>query len=72
VNTLEIKKNQQVGKCEDCCNTSRATAGNNCSVCADACTTVNVDQVKVGDRNSQAFGNAEAMNNVKLVLNQAP
>jgi hypothetical protein len=71
VNNLEIKKNQQVGACENCCNTSREGAGDNCSVCTDACKTVNVDQVYVGGRNAQALGNAEAVNNVKLVLNQA-
>ena len=70
-NNLEIKKNQQVGPCASCCNTS-AVGGDNCSACSDACTTVNVDQVHVENRNAQAFGNAEAVNNVKLVLNQAP
>lgn len=85
VNNLEIKKNQQVGPCE-CCNQDdhkckpRPGPGDsldyghrdNCSPCQDCCTTVNIDQVHVGDRNAQAFGNAEAVNNVKLVLNQAP
>jgi len=33
---------------------------------------VNIDQVHIGDRSAQAYGNAEAVNNVKLVLNQAP
>jgi hypothetical protein len=65
-NNLEIKKNQQVGPCE-CCQ-----ALNNACPCSDCCTTVNIDQVRVGDRNAQAFGLASAVNNVKLVLNQAP
>ena len=59
-NNLEIKKNQEVGNCSPC------TDG----TCGDSCTTLNIDQVHVGDRNAMAFGNAEAVNNVKLVLNQ--
>ena len=66
VNNLEIKKNQQVGPCSCCQELS-----NSCP-CKDCCTTTNIDQVHVGDRNANAFGNAEAVNNVKLVLNQAP
>jgi hypothetical protein len=65
-NNLEVKKNQQVGACE-CC-----PALDNTTPCQDCCTTLNIDQVHVGDRTAQAFGNAEAVNNVKLVLNQAP
>ena len=80
VNNLEIKKNQQVGPCECCdknggCDASTADAsvsGDHRSQCQDCCTTVNIDQVHVGNRNAQAYGNAEAENNVKLVLNQAP
>ena len=68
VNNLEIKKNQQVGPCESCC---KAGSPDSCSACQSPCTTVNIDQVHVGDRNAQAYGNAEAENNVKLVLNQA-
>jgi hypothetical protein len=64
-NNLEVKKNQQVGPCE-CC-----VAQDNCSPCQDCCTTVNIDQVHIGDRNAQAFGLASAVNNVKIVLNQA-
>jgi hypothetical protein len=67
-NNLEIKKNQQVGPCESCC---KAGSPESCSACQSACTTVNIDNVKVGDRTAQAYGNAEAVNNVKLVLNQA-
>ena len=65
-NNLEIKKNQQVGACE-CCQ-----ALNNACPCQDCCITTNIDQVHVGNRDAQAYGNAEAVNNVKLVLNQAP
>lgn len=78
-NNLEIKKNQQVGPCECCDKSSESTYTdgiegglNNCSPCQDCCTTVNIDQVHVGDRNANAFGLASAVNNVKLVLNQAP
>jgi hypothetical protein len=67
VNNLEIKKNQQVGPCECCQNQDSS-----CSPCKDCCTTVNIDQVHVGNRNALAFGAASAVNNVKLVLNQAP
>jgi hypothetical protein len=77
VNNLEIKKNQQVGPCACCdtnCNQDSLGSGglDNCAPCQDCCTTVNIDQVHVGDRNAQAFGLATAVNNVKLVLNQAP
>ena len=64
-NNLEIKKNQNVGACENCCISSL-----DCSTCSDACTTVNIEQIKVGDRNAQAFGFASAVNNVKIVTNQ--
>lgn len=79
VNNLEIKKNQQVGQCECCdkggrCDASadESLSGYQKSQCQDCCTTVNIDQVHVGNRNAQAYGNANAVNNVKLVLNQAP
>lgn len=64
-NNLEIKKNQQVGQCE-CCGIL-----DNCSPCQDCCTTVNIEQVHVGDRNANAFGLASAVNTVKLIFNQA-
>ena len=54
-NNLEVKKNQQVG----------VTSTENTTPL------VNIDQVHIGDRMAQAFGNAEAVNNVKVVLNQA-
>ena len=65
-NNLEVKKNQQVGPCA-CCQ-----ALDNTCPCQDCCITTNIDQVHVGNRDAQAYGNAEAVNNVKLVLNQAP
>jgi hypothetical protein len=61
-NNLELKKNQNVGACSSCCPA--------CQECADACITVNVEQIKVGDRTAQAVGFASAMNNVKIVTNQ--
>ena len=64
-NNLEIKKNQQVGPCS-CCQ-----AINSSCPCQDCCTTVNIDQVHIGNREAQAIGAASAVNNVKLVLNQA-
>lgn len=60
-NNLEIQKNQDTGEC-DCCN-----AG---SICQDCCIKVNIDQIKVGDRNAMAFGFASATNNVKIIANQ--
>jgi hypothetical protein len=78
-NNLEIKKNQQVGQCECCnkdngaCSSDTSLSGGQCqNDCKDCCTTVNVDNVHVGDRTANAFGLASAVNNVKLVLNQAP
>ena len=65
-NNLEVKKNQQVGPSE-CCQ-----ALDSSSPCKDCSILSNIDQVRVGDRNAFATGNAEAVNNVKLVLNQAP
>jgi hypothetical protein len=61
-NNLLIEKNQNVGACASCCP--------DCRVCSDACTTVNIEQIKVGDRNAQAFGFASAVNSVKIVTNQ--
>lgn len=65
VNNLEVKKNQQVGQA-DCCQ-----ALNRSCPCQECSPLVNIDQVHVGDRTAQAFGEASAVNNVKLVLNQA-
>ncbi len=61
-NDLEIMKNQNVGACASCCP--------DCESCNDACVTVNVDNIKVGDRTAQAIGFASANNNVKIVTNQ--
>ena len=66
INNLEVKKNQQVGASE-CCQ-----ALDSSSPCKDCSILTNIDQVHIGDRTARAFGNAEAVNNVKLVLNQAP
>lgn len=66
VNNLEVKKNQQVGEGQ-CCQALDASCP-----CKDCSILTNIDQVHIGDRSAQAFGNAEAVNNVKIVLNQAP
>jgi hypothetical protein len=60
-NNLEIIKNQDTGEC-NCCDTG--------TICQDCCIKVNIDQIKVGDRNALAFGFASATNNVKVVANQ--
>ncbi len=75
VNNLEIKKNQDSGKCPDqcCMNTLTSTEGPNTVTtqdCTDCCIKVNVDQIKVGNRDALAFGFAAAENNVKIVANQ--
>jgi hypothetical protein len=64
-NNLEVKKNQQVGPGQ-CCQ----AISNSCP-CQDCSITTNIDNVRVADRTANAYGNAEAVNNVKLVLNQA-
>ena len=64
-NNLEIKKNQDSGECT-CCNGGI----DNASPCQDCCIKVNLEQVKVGDREAMAFGFASATNNVKIVTNQ--
>jgi hypothetical protein len=63
-NNLEIKKNQDSGTCE-CCSDEAALVG-----CVDCCVTVNLEQIKVGNRDAMAFGFATAQNNVKIVTNQ--
>jgi hypothetical protein len=57
-NNLEIKKNQDSGECSPCVD------------CGDNCIKFNTENVRVGDRNANAFGFATATNNVKIVLNQ--
>jgi hypothetical protein len=61
-NNLEIKKNQDSGKCNRIID--------NVSPCQDCCFKVNIDQIKVGNREAMAFGLSEATNNVKIVANQ--
>jgi hypothetical protein len=61
-NNLEIKKNQDSGACEQC---DLPDGG-----CMDPCIKVNIDQIKVGNREAMAFGFASATNNVKIVANQ--
>lgn len=65
-NNLEIKKNQQVGPC-GCC-----PAMNNSCPCQDCGTTINIERIKIGNRDAQAFGSASAMNNIKIVISQGP
>lgn len=58
-NNLEIKKNQNSGNCSPCD-----------GFCTDSCTKVNIEQIKVGNREAMAFGFASANNYVKIVTNQ--
>ena len=70
-NNLEIKKNQDSGECT-CCK-DQTDSNSPCdrnSLCQDCCIKVNIDQIKVGDREAMAFGFASATNNVKIVANQ--
>jgi hypothetical protein len=83
-NNLEIKKNQDSGKCksgyEECCDpytriynaTPRPTPVLELEShdCKDCCIKVNVDQIKVGNRDALAFGYAAAENNVKICADQ--
>jgi hypothetical protein len=57
-NNLEIKKNQDVGPYP----TAAQDLVTN--------TTVNIETIKVGNREAMAFGLASATNNVKIVTNQ--
>ena len=64
-NNLEIKKNQDTGVCD------QLHAARNVELpCSDCCIKVNIDQIKVGNREAMAFGFASATNNVKIVANQ--
>jgi hypothetical protein len=69
-NNLEIiKKQTTVDNCSPCC--SAEVYDTDCEACADACSLVNVEQVKVGDRMALASGpHAFATNNVKIVAIQ--
>ena len=70
-NNLEIKKNQDSGACEPCALLEDdTTLGTSYEGCMDPCIKVNVDQIKVGNREAMAFGFASATNNVKIVANQ--
>jgi len=64
-NNLEIKKNQDTGECA-CCSAEEFGFGN----CSDCCIKVNIDQIRVGNREAMAFGFASATNNIKIVANQ--
>ncbi|MDD1749607.1 MAG: hypothetical protein LUO89_06995 [Methanothrix sp.] len=64
-NNLEIKKNQDSGKC-DCCPVTEEGSES----CHDCCIKVNYEDITVGDRTATAFGFASATNNVKIVTNQ--
>ncbi|NTV27065.1 MAG: hypothetical protein HGA93_00030 [Methanothrix sp.] len=61
-NNLEITKNQDTGECAPCQDFN--------GTCTDSCLTVNLEQIKVGNRDALAFGFATATNNVKIVTNQ--
>ena len=77
-NNLKIKKNQDSGDCE-CCQALDPSCP-----CKDCCTKVNLEQIKVGDRDARAIGlafnglgpfqrnaaNVLAQNNVEIVTNQ--
>ena len=75
-NNLEIKKNQDSGACRaTCCDPWVATDdGKGATMqshdCKDCCIKVNVDQIKVGNRDALAFGFAAAENNVKICADQ--
>lgn len=61
-NNLLIEKNQDSGEC-DCCNCPGA-------YCQECCLKVNIEQIRVGNREAMAFGDAIATNNVKIITNQ--
>ena len=70
-NNLEIKKNQDSGECT-CCKDER-DRNSPCdrkSPCQDCCIKVNIDQIKIANREALAFGFASATNNAKIVTNQ--
>jgi hypothetical protein len=63
-NNLEILKDQDSGTCEPCLSID------NVSSCQDSCFKVNLESIKVGNRDALAFGFATATNNVKIATNQ--
>ncbi|MDD1742414.1 MAG: hypothetical protein LUQ47_03680 [Methanotrichaceae archaeon] len=69
-NNLEIiKKQETIDNCSPCCGSDLYEL--ECDSCADACSLVNVDQIKVGDRTAIASGpHTFATNNVKIVAIQ--
>jgi hypothetical protein len=75
-NNLEIKKNQDTGKCECCKDRCGGKddmtygGGHDYSECQDCCLNQNIEQIQVGNRDAMAFGFATATNNVKIVTNQ--
>ena len=70
-NNLEIKKNQDSGACAPCLMEDEDPLADPLQIgCTDTCIKVNIDQIKVGNREAMAFGFASATNNVKIVANQ--
>lgn len=71
-NDLEIKKNQDTGECACCERIIDNVSPSHMSRidCMDCCIKVNMEDIKVGNRNSVAFGTASANNHVKIVTNQ--
>jgi hypothetical protein len=70
-NNLEIKKNQDSGKCT-CCQgrCDKVSPCDNVSPCRDCCIKLNLEQIKVGNRYAMAYGPASAANYIKIVTNQ--
>jgi hypothetical protein len=57
--------------CNSCCNSATEKASPEiCAACQDACLKVNIDLIKVGNRDALAFGLSNSANNVKIVANQ--
>jgi hypothetical protein len=69
-NNLEIKKNQDSGVGGYFNTTEYLPDGTEIYGCKDCGIKVNIDQIKVGNREAMAFGFATATNNVKIVANQ--
>jgi len=66
-NDLEIKKNQDSGECVSC---RREIDYGRIIDNVSPCIKVNVEDIKVGNRNALAVGPASANNHVKIVTNQ--
>jgi hypothetical protein len=64
-NNLEIKKNQTSGN-RTCC-FSEEVGNSSCRQCNPQ---LNLEQIRIGDRTSFAYGNALAQNNIKIITNQ--